>query len=277
MSEVVKANIELHTALAHDYNQDPHFRNENIENVKKKLSALKTKVGANTILDIGCGTGFMINIATQLGFNKIVGYDITPAMIQQVIKSPAVETKIVDVTKKFPASDQEFDMVCAYTFLSHLEQLDNTFSEAFRVLKKGGVFFSDLDPNFYFWNAMDEIDLNQQYHPYVQREVLNTKKNDLLLQEKYGISPETYNTAEHQKTKTGGMKEEDLKELLLGIGFSSVVIKYNWFVGQAVIINNEKLAKADRSKLMSDVDEYLQSLLPLSRRLYKYISFEAYK
>ena len=32
-----------------------------------------------------------------------------------------------------------FDVVAAYGFLHHLERLNKTFSEAFRVLKKGGI------------------------------------------------------------------------------------------------------------------------------------------
>lgn len=277
---VIKANIDLHTALSDKYNSDePHFRPENVQKVKNHFKHLKDSTSSKTLLDIGCGTGFMINIARDLGFERIVGYDITPAMINKVDKSGkcSIETQIVDVTKTFPAESNTFDMVSAYTFLSHLSDLQSTFNEVARVLKKDGVFYSDLDPNYYFWTGMETVPDHEVHHPYLQREVNNTKNNDKLLQEKYGIDPIVYNTAEHQKTKTGGMKEEVLKTMLLNAGFSKVVFRYNWFVGQAVINNDPNLDIEERRNVMASIESYLQATLPLSRSLYKYIAFEAYK
>lgn len=278
-NEVIKANIDLHTALASKYNTDePHFRPENVKQVRECLRTLKERVGAETMLDIGCGTGFMINIAKDLGFKKIVGLDVTPSMLAQVDRSGAdIQTIETDVTEPFPVPAGAFDLVTAYTFLSHLPSLDVTFREACKALRAGGVFHSDLDPNYYFWQDLQKVSDSKSYHPYVQREINHTKNNDQQIFEKYGVEPEVYNKAEFQKSLTGGMREEDLEETLLSAGFSRVDFKYNWFMGAAVINNDPSQSPEARQLLMRTIDEYLQAAMPMSRSLYKYISFTAWK
>lgn len=276
--QVLRANVDLHTALSATYNQDePHFRPENVKYVRGCVERLKSQTGAESLLDIGCGTGFMIGIARELGFKKIMGLDITPSMIERIDRHPSVEVQIADVTEPFPVKPSAFGMVTAYTFLSHLYTLETTFKEVYKCLKPGGAFYSDLDPNYYFWEALSGLDDTIAHQPFIQREILHTKNNDRQIEQKYGVSAATYNMAEFQKAKTGGMKEENIERLLRQAGFSKIVFRYYWFVGQAVINNDGSIGLVRRDQLIQDVDSYLQGMLPISRNLYKYISFIAYK
>ncbi len=61
---VIRANQELHTVLAGSYDaNEPHFRPENIAHVEGRLKELFADTSAKRMVDLGCGTGFVINIA----------------------------------------------------------------------------------------------------------------------------------------------------------------------------------------------------------------------
>ena len=80
---VMRANIEVHTRMVDQYNSEPHFRPENQAKVRKVLEELAARVGGGRLLDVGCGTGFMIHLAADL-FEEIHGVDVTPAMMAKV-------------------------------------------------------------------------------------------------------------------------------------------------------------------------------------------------
>jgi ubiquinone/menaquinone biosynthesis C-methylase UbiE len=60
--EIISANQKVHTQIATKYNQsEPHFRPENQEKVKQRLLDAKKLAPSNKrMLDVGCGTGFLI-------------------------------------------------------------------------------------------------------------------------------------------------------------------------------------------------------------------------
>ena len=83
-NDVIEANVELHTALSNVYRDiEPHYREENIKKIKKIIEKLKHQSNGESLLDIGCGMGFIIDIAKEY-FSTIKGIDITPAMLEKV-------------------------------------------------------------------------------------------------------------------------------------------------------------------------------------------------
>lgn len=82
-SDIVRANIAVHTRMADSYNQEPHFRPENQAKVRGTLEQLAERCGGGKLLDIGCGTGFIIHLAKPL-FQEVHGVDVTQAMLDQV-------------------------------------------------------------------------------------------------------------------------------------------------------------------------------------------------
>src|SRR5262245_28180261 len=90
-NEVIQANITVHSKLASVYSTtEPHFRPENQAVVDSVLKRLVAETSARSLLDLGCGTGFMINLAKHR-VSRVVGVDVTRAMLDQVDTSgPAV-------------------------------------------------------------------------------------------------------------------------------------------------------------------------------------------
>jgi ubiquinone/menaquinone biosynthesis C-methylase UbiE len=278
IKEAIEANIAVHSAMANDYNKiEPHFRPESIQRVDNIIGGIANEIKINKVLDLGCGTGFMINIVKKYA-KEILGVDVTQAMLDKVDKSgDAVITLINSDTGSVDLPQDNFDLATAYTFLDHLYDMEPTFNNTFKALKPGGKFYADLSPNFYFWDSVKKVDTSKQYDPILQREINAVLSKDEEIEAQFGIDKNVFRNAEHQKHIKGGLIEEELQSLLLKVGFSKVEFIYHWFIGQAQLINDESTDKQTRFEYAEVMHNYLTKSLPISRNLFKYIGFIATK
>ena len=276
--EVIQANIALHSKMADEYSTcEPHFRPENIAKVDQKLKKLVDETGGKKLLDLGCGTGFMINIAKKY-LAQIDGVDVTQAMMDKVDKSGNAEIRLFNHdTGSFPVESGTYDIVTGYSFLHHLYDISPTLSTAFKALKKNGKFYCDLDPNYYYWESIHNLGRNGSYDPIVKREIEMVTYKDEDIEKNFGVSKEVFNTAEFGKNIAGGFREEDLVAKLKDAGFEKVEVFYYWFLGQASLINDNWGTKEERIRYADVMDAVLQKSLPVSRNLYKYMGFVATK
>ncbi|MBJ6759371.1 class I SAM-dependent methyltransferase [Myxococcaceae bacterium JPH2] len=276
--QVIAANIEVHSRLAAIYEKtEPHFRPENVRFVEGRLRELAARTQAKRMLDLGCGTGFVIRIAKHF-VPEIHGVDVTAAMLEQVDRTgPSRITLHQHDTGTFPAEPGAFDLVTAYSFLHHLYEVEPTLQTAARALRTGGCFYADLDPNFYFWQQVESLERGGNYAPVLRREIEAVAYKDEEMQRTYGIDAETFSHAEYGKDFLGGFREEVLREQLQRVGFGQVDFHYYWFLGQASLVNAPGVAPDVRQSNAAMVDETLKAALPLSRPLYKYVGFTAIK
>ncbi len=268
MRDVVAANIEIHTALAGRYNEDePHFRPENQRKVKSRLQALADRAPSRTLLDVGCGTGFIIGLAADV-FEAIDGVDITPAMLARVDTSKGNITLHEARAEALPFEDGTFGAASAYSFLDHLEDYSRVLGEVARALQPGGVFYVDLVPNRGYWRALAGLRADQLdgASNFIQREHRMVTANDKDVEEKYGVSAETFRVMEPVKER-GGLDIEEFRNAALSAGFSDVEVHFDWFLGQAHIMHDHSFHEADL------IDSYLQDALPATQHLFKYVWF----
>lgn len=276
--KVIEANIALHSKMSDDYSTcEPHFRAENIANVEGKLKPIFEQTNAKKMLDLGCGTGFVINIAKKY-VAEIHGVDVTKAMMDKVDKSGDAKIELFQHdTGSFPAAAGTYDMVTAYSFLHHLYDVTPTLKTAFNALREGGIFYADLDPNYYFWEGVNALDRNGEYDGIVKREIEMVTYKDEDIEKNFGVDKDVFNSAEYGKNIKGGFRAEELEASLKNIGFTKVTFFYHWFIGQGLLINDEQFSKEDRFRYAEITDMYLQKALPLSKNLFKYIGFTAQK
>jgi len=276
--KVIDANIAIYNTISKHYDTcEPHYRPENVAQVENKLKNIFAETDASKMLDLGCGTGFLIDIAKKY-VPIIDGVDVTPAMLEKVDKSGNARiTLYTSDTGSFPVKDGYYDVVTAYSFLHHLYDIKPTCITAAKALKKGGKFYNDLDPNFYYWEQINSLQRGGDYHPIINREIEMVTYKDEDIEKNFGVSKDDFNHAEFGKNIAGGFKEETLRETLLSSGFSKVEFFYYWFLGQASIVNDPNSSKADNLKQAALMDNSLQNILPLSRHLYKYLGFIATK
>jgi SAM-dependent methyltransferase len=274
--EVIEANQKVHTALAGVYNTaEPQFRPENVAHVESKLQCIFKQTGARRLLDLGCGTGFIINIAKKY-VAEIDGVDVTEAMIRKVDRSGDAVIRVhLGDAGEFPAEPGAYDVVTAYSFLHHLYDIGPTLTTAARALRPGGLFYADLEPNYYFWNAIKELDPRLSCDPIVERERVAVLERDIEIQRQYQIDRDVFNTAEYGKNVTGGFSEQQLTENLHAAGFREVSFLYYWFLGQAALVNDSRFSREQRLLAANLCAETLLKGLPLTRHLFKYCGFVA--
>jgi ubiquinone/menaquinone biosynthesis C-methylase UbiE len=278
IKDAISANIAVHSAMANDYNAiEPHFRPESIKRVDEIIHKIHSENNFSKVLDLGCGTGFMINIVKKYA-SEIVGVDVTQAMMDKVDKSGNISIELINSdTGTVLLPKNHFDLATAYTFLDHLYDMQPTFSNAYNALREGGVFYADLSPNYYFWNDVKKVDATKQYDPILQREINAVLSKDAEIEEQFGIDKNIFQSAEYQKHIKGGLVEEELRDLLMSAGFKKIDFIYHWFIGQAQLINDDKIDKNKRFEQADVMHHYLTKALPVSRNLFKYIGFIAYK
>jgi SAM-dependent methyltransferase len=276
--KVIQANIDVHTRLATEYNKtEPHFREENVEKITARFAEIVKRTSARRQLDLGCGTGFMINIGKQF-VKEIVGVDVTQAMMDQVDLSGAASITLVRAdTGQYVDAVGGFDIVTAYSFLHHLFDITPTLKTAYDSLRKGGVFYADLEPNAAYWEAIGTVGRNEQNDPIIAREIEQVTFKDEDISRRFGVDADTFNHAEYNKNISGGFHESFLQEALLSIGFSKVEVFHHWFLGEGFLINDDSLSKDDRFRSALVMSRMLQRVMPLSRHLFKYIGFCATK
>ena len=271
--EVLKANIEVHTKLVPRYNEEPHYKQENLERVSNILKSLQLKTKGESLLDLGCGTGFVIDLAKAF-FPNVVGIDATPAMLEKVDTSSKIgKIKLIKGNCEcVPLPDNSFDVCTAYAVLHHLRDIKDTLREAYRLLKPGGIFYSDLDPNEPFWEAIRNLPKDRIYSDIVEREIKAVAGEVFETQGDLNISKEEYKTSEYAKFQDGGINTKRLSKDLKLAGFTSFSINYTWFLGEGKLTHDPQTR--DQIK---EFQAYMQALLPLSEHLFKSISIVAVK
>ena len=270
-TSVIDANIKFHTALADTYDQtQPHYKPENLARVERILADLAKKTGGESLLDLGCGTGFIINIAKKY-FNRVVGVDITPAMLDRIdTKGGQIELHLAD-TGKLPLPSDGFDVCTAYSFLHHLYDLGPTLSEAYRCLRVGGFFFSDQDPNHHYWRLMYDLKEHNDLTGIVEREVRSVVSISDDIAAETELSAEEVSLAEFQKVKKGGFEPDGIAAMMNAIGFKAVNYRYEWFLGQGNVLHQQSASDAQL------IENFLRERLPATRHLFKYVTFGAEK
>lgn len=264
---VVEANQRVHSQLADHYNEtEPHFRPENQAKVRRRLEEIAASAPSRSrMLDLGCGTGFLLNLAHDL-FDSLDGVDATPAMLDRVDRSPGNIALHQGVVESLPFADNTFDVVTAYSFLDHLADHVPVLHEACRVLRPGGRLYVDLVPNNAFWNSIYSAadGEGRPFDPIVEREINELVNHEQKLQEQFGIDPIDWQNAEPAKSGEKGFKADALLADAAAAGFNAE-IRYEWYLGQAVVMHGISMEAA------ALVDDHLRRLLPVSAHLYKYL------
>lgn len=108
---------------------------------------LDTKKAGGEILDIGAGTGDMLDMLDSSLYQK-AAIDISPVAVE-IMKKKGVDACVSDViSQPLPYGDGSKDIVIATEILEHLSNPEYLLSEIFRILRPGGYLIASV-PNIY--------------------------------------------------------------------------------------------------------------------------------
>jgi SAM-dependent methyltransferase len=270
---VIDANIAVHTAAADRYQEEPHYRPENRSRVRTILASVQQKTRGRKLLDLGCGMGFMIDIAKEF-FPVIRGVDVTPAMLACVnTKVEGCDIQVDEApVENLPFEDGSFDVCTAYAVLHHLHNVDDVIAEAYRVLRPGGVFYTDLDPNASFWQAIKSLDPKSEHPESIRREINAIGTKDQEIAAKFGLDLATVQLAEHWMHLDNGFDAVVFEAAFSRVGFRFVQVIHHWFLGEALMIHDPACAG-----YVDSIRDYLQQMRPLAGHLFKYLRVIATK
>ena len=95
----------------------------------------------HTLLDVGCGTGFLIDQLAKTKDAEYFGLDISENMLN-VAKAKNIPNALFTQSSadRLPYKDNFFDVVTCIQSFHHYQNPDKAMQEVFRVLRPGGLY-----------------------------------------------------------------------------------------------------------------------------------------
>src|SRR5262249_39082598 len=124
-------------------------RHQVLQKMRKAVPGLGTY---GRSLEIGSGTGyFTLNLMQAGVIREATCSDISQGMLDALSQNAQrldldVTTQVADA-ERLPFEDGSFDLVLGHAVLHHLPDLDQAFSEFFRVLAPGGTVVFAGEPS----------------------------------------------------------------------------------------------------------------------------------
>lgn len=121
-----------------------------------------------SILNIGVATGATSKMLEKHGQVTSVEFDADCCeFLRDKLQMEVTEASATDL----PFGDNEFDMVCAFDVLEHIDDHTTAASEINRVTKHGGNIFLTVPAHNFLWSEHDEI--NHHFRRYSVSEFKN--------------------------------------------------------------------------------------------------------
>ena len=153
MSNYLKLNQDRWNHVNNDYTEP--VTHEELEEAKKHPISVALTVGKKVpkewfekasgkkILGLACGGGQQGPVFAAKGYDVTI-MDFSTSQLQKDVmvakrEGLTINTVQADMTKPFPFEDETFDIIFNPVSNVYIEDLENMYKEAARVLKKGGL------------------------------------------------------------------------------------------------------------------------------------------
>ncbi|WP_243146858.1 class I SAM-dependent methyltransferase [Scytonema sp. UIC 10036] len=152
---------------AYDDWSDTYDTDENLTRDLDRTVTRETLIGLNcrSVVEIGCGTGKNTLFLSQI-VEKVHAIDFSASMLEKAkakVNSDNVIFSVGDITKQWSCENESADLITCNLVLEHITDLSFVFSEASRVLVKGGYFFiSELHPFKQYGGTKANFKRNQE-------------------------------------------------------------------------------------------------------------------
>lgn len=121
--------------------------------------------GAADILEIGCGTGFVLRGLRE----RFLQYRLTGSEIHlegiRFAKARLPEVEFIQMDATSMPFEENFDAIGAFDVLEHIEEDEKVLREVHRGLRPGGYFFISVPQYQWMWSITDDLAFHKRrYH-----------------------------------------------------------------------------------------------------------------
>lgn len=141
--------LEAYELLAHGYSATAEAKAENGYNEHPAIRSRIGDVSGLSVLDAGCGPGFLIRDLIQGGASSVVGFDVSPTMVRiaQHRAGSKAEIFVSDLAAPIPLEDASFDLIVSSLAIDYVRDWSVPLKEFHRLLKTDGrLIFSVQHP-----------------------------------------------------------------------------------------------------------------------------------
>jgi len=185
------------------------------------LSDLKELAPAGPFIEVGCGSGWLLDIAGTY-FAIRHGCDVSSRILEHALARS--EGVVCAAAEELPFSDNAAGVVAFFATLHHLPTWRTALAEAHRVLKPGGWLYCDHD--------MDSAFLNR-FGPVVRLYRRLRKAENRYRAACPEVTPDLYRQVEiHEET---GVSAKEIARILTGCGFVNINCQWHWMGVSPVI------------------------------------------
>lgn len=124
-----------------------------------------------SILDVGCGTGALLQELNQYG--TVTGIDFSQKAVD-FCKARGNTNVSVGSALSIPHPDNAFDVVLALDVIEHIENDRGAIAELYRVVKPGGIVVIFVPAFMFLWGVTDVR--SQHYRRYTKPELRSKLK-----------------------------------------------------------------------------------------------------
>jgi SAM-dependent methyltransferase len=177
------------------------------------------------ILDLCCGTGQLVQMLLERGY-QVTGLDGSAEMIRFARENAPAGEFIVDDARSFRLPAVYHAVVSAYDSLNHvmsLEELTQTFRNAYAALQDGGIFFFDLNMEMGFklrWRGSFGV-VEDEYACIVRANYRSMDRFAQMLITVFRLEDEVWRRSDLRFTQRC-YPERDVRDALASVGFTDI-------------------------------------------------------